>query len=91
MTITATDLQTLTIAYRGQPFAQIAAYGIDAFELDIAYLGQPFVALTADGPTVMAPAGGGAPVRHENACRPDDIQAGGRPLQTSASRPRQLR
>ena len=44
MTITAADLQTLTVAYQGQPFVHISVGEIDTFELDTAYLGQPFVA-----------------------------------------------
>lgn len=46
------DLQTLDVAYLGQPFVQVEAKSLDTETLDIAYLGQPFVAV---GP---APAGG---------------------------------
>lgn len=38
------DLLTLNVAYMGQPFVQLQAYGIDTLELDTAYLGQPFIA-----------------------------------------------
>jgi len=43
MTITATDLKTMTIAYQGQPFVQITTGDIDTYELDTAYLGTPFI------------------------------------------------
>ncbi len=39
------DLQTLDIAYLGQPFVQAEAKSLDTKTLDIAYLGQPFVAV----------------------------------------------
>ena len=42
--ICPSDLLTLTVAYQGQPFVQLQAYGIDTLELDTAYLGQPFIA-----------------------------------------------
>ena len=44
MSICPSDLLTLTVAYMGQPFVQLQAYGIDTLELDTAYLGQPFIA-----------------------------------------------
>jgi hypothetical protein len=49
-----TDLQTLDIAYLGQPFVQVEAKSLDSETLDIAYLGQPFVAV---GPSAAPPAG----------------------------------
>lgn len=42
--ICPSDLLTLNVAYMGQPFVQLQAYGIDTLELDTAYLGQPFIA-----------------------------------------------
>lgn len=41
----STDLQTLDIAYLGQPFCQVEAKSLDSESLDIAYLAQPFVAV----------------------------------------------
>ena len=42
--ICPSDLLTLNVAYMGQPFVHLQAYGIDTLELDTAYLGQPFIA-----------------------------------------------
>jgi len=42
--ICPSDLLTLTVAYQGQPFVHLQAYGIDTLELDTAYQGQPFIA-----------------------------------------------
>ena len=42
--ICPSDLLTLNVAFHGQPFVQLQAYGIDTLELDTAFLGQPFIA-----------------------------------------------
>jgi len=44
MSICPSDLLTLTVAYQGQPFVHLQAYGIDTLELDTAFQGQPFIA-----------------------------------------------
>jgi hypothetical protein len=62
MSITAADLQTLTIAYLGQPFVHVSANGIDAYELDVAYQGQPFVAEQVPGEIELLAQSAGAAV-----------------------------
>jgi hypothetical protein len=42
---TKSNLETLDVAYLGQPFVQIEAKALGSESLDIAYLGQPFVAV----------------------------------------------
>lgn len=52
-TIWCDDLQGLDVAYHGEPFVQIAAEGIDTFELDTAWQGQPFVTAPCASPNVF--------------------------------------
>jgi len=62
MTITATELKLMDVAYLGQPFLYIATSSIDTYELDTAYLGQPFVAAPEPAVPVVpveVPTGGG--------------------------------
>lgn len=63
MTITAADLQTLTIAYQGQPFVHVVAGDFDTYELDTAYLGQPFIAAEGEQATDEITVGDGYPIR----------------------------
>jgi hypothetical protein len=51
------NLQTLDIAYLGQPFVQVEARSLNTKSLDIAYLGQPFV-VSATGFNVYVNAAG---------------------------------
>lgn len=63
MTITAVDIETLTIAYLGQPFVHIATSGIDTYELDTAYLAEPFIAASGAQTTDEIIVGDGYPIR----------------------------
>jgi hypothetical protein len=63
MTITATELKLMDVAYLGQPFVYISTSDIDTYELDTAYLGQPFVAAPEPEPepepvSTVTPSGG---------------------------------
>lgn len=53
-----TDLQTLDIAYLGEPFVQVEAKSLTTTSLDVAYLGEPFVAVGQGGLNVYVKVSG---------------------------------